>query len=107
RTIYNNFAFEVNMTISQGDCGGITMRSESNSEYLYWFKLCQDGRYSFYKYTTNSDAIIKIDGSTSEARTGTDQSNVIAVVANNGYFDLYVNGQKINSDTDTDYSHFR
>lgn len=43
-------------------------------------------------------------GNASAIKQGINQSNVIAVVANGSSFDLYVNGQKIDSASDGTYS---
>lgn len=100
---YSNFAFEVNMTINQGDCGGLTMRNIGDNSNLYYFRVCQDGNYLFSKYTSHSGSTI-LSGNSSAINPGTNQSNVIAVVANGSSFDLYVNSKKIDSASDNTYS---
>ena len=99
---YSNFAFEVNMTINQGDCGGLVIRDNSDGSNDYLFQVCQSGNYYFTKYVSlsGSDAVKLTSGSSSAINQGTNQSNVIAVVANGSSFDLYVNGQKIASASD-------
>src|SRR3989442_15425475 len=42
---FTNFAFEVHMTIIQGDCGGIVFRRDSTNANLYVFQVCQNGSY--------------------------------------------------------------
>lgn len=103
--IYNDFAFEVKMTISQGDCGGLTIRgSRDGSEYF--FEVCQNGLYRLVKYMPNSNSTTL----TGEFRSspvinqGTGQSNVVAVVAHGNTLDLYVNSQNIDSVSDDAYS---
>jgi transcriptional regulator with XRE-family HTH domain len=101
----SNFAFEVQMTIVQGDCGGIISRTSSDGNEFYEFDVCQDGSYQFAIYTgatTNKTLVSK----TSPAITiGLNQLNLIAIVANGKTFDLYVNKQKIDSIQDGTYSH--
>lgn len=103
---YSNFVFEVKMTINLGDCGGLAIRSQSNNMNLYLFQVCQDGSYDFYKYTSNSaSGPITLTRDNSPAiQQGIGQSNTIAVVANGSTFILYVNGQKVTSASDNDYS---
>src|SRR6266702_3279630 len=103
---YSNFAFEVKMTIKQGDCGGLAIRANSDGSQVYIFSVCQNSHYRFTKYVSfsGSDAVRLTYGSSSAINQGTNQSNVIAVVANGGSFDLYVNGQKIDSTSDNTYS---
>jgi hypothetical protein len=103
--IYSNFAFEVNMTITQGDCGGLTIRDNGDTSNAYVFQVCQNGSYSFDKYVSNSNSTnLKQKNNSPAINQGTGQSNVIAVVANGSTLDLYVNGQKIDSTSDPSYS---
>jgi hypothetical protein len=105
-TQYKNFAAEVKMTINQGDCGGMTIRGNTDFSKLYFFRICQDGSYSFAKYMSSGagDAIILRGGNSPEIKRGTGQLNVIAVVANGSSFDLYINHQKIDTVSDNAYS---
>jgi hypothetical protein len=92
----------VKMTINQGDCGGLIIRD--NSDGSDYFRVCQGGSYLFSKYTSHTSSTILRSGSSSAINQGTNQSNVIAVVANGSSFDLYVNDQKIDSTSDNTYS---
>jgi serine/threonine protein kinase len=103
---YSNFVFEVHMTITQGDCGGITVRNNSSNTNLYLFDVCQDGNYYFVKYVSNSggQATTLKSGTAAAINTGANQSNVLAIVANGSTFQLYVNSQLIDSASDGAYS---
>ena len=101
--MYSNFTFEVKMTINQGDCGGLGIRSNSDNSNDYFFEVCQNGTYSFYKYTSNSSSVSLKAGSSWAIIQGTGLMNLIAVVANGSRFDLYVNDFKINSTSDGAY----
>jgi serine/threonine protein kinase len=103
---YMNFAAEVKMTINQGDCGGMTIRGNTDFSKLYFFRICQDGSYSFAKYMSSgaSDAILLRGGNSPEIKRGIGQLNVIAIVANGNSIDLYINHQKIDSASDNTYS---
>jgi hypothetical protein len=103
---YSNFAFEVKMTINQGDCGGMTIRSQSNNTDLYFFQVCQDGTYDFYKYAHNSASgpTTVLSGSPAAINQGVGKSNIIAIVANGSNFDLYINRQEVGSASDSTYS---
>ncbi len=103
-TQYSNFAFEVKMTINQGDCGGMNIRDDSSSGQEYIFRVCQDGSYDFHKYSSNSAGSSLTNGNSSAIKQGTSQSNTIAVVANGSNFDLYINSQKIDTASDGAYS---
>jgi serine/threonine protein kinase len=103
---YSNFVFEVKMAIDQGDCGGMNIRDDSSTGKDYMFTVCQDGHYYFVKYTSHSgsNSPTLTSGNSSAINQGTGQANTIAVVANGSNFDLYVNGQKIDSASDSTYS---
>ncbi len=94
------------MAINQGDCGGMTIRDNSDNSNLYLFLVCQDGSYHFNKYMSSSagGSTTLTNGNSSAINQGAGQSNTIAVVANGSSFDLYVNSQQIDSASDSAYS---
>jgi len=47
-TDFGDLAYEVNMTINVGDCGGVTFRGVNSA--LYYFVICHDGRYRLVRY---------------------------------------------------------
>lgn len=104
---FSNFAFEVQMTITKGACGGILFRNDDTKGSSYFFQVCQDGSYSLYLYLDHSGDNAKTlsKGSSQAIHIGYNQSNVIAVVANRNSLNLYVNNQKIGSASDATYSH--
>lgn len=103
--VYQNFVFEVKMTVDQGDCGGLLLRESTDDSKFYFFNVCRDGTYNLYKYVSNSDSDSTMfkSASSSAIKLGS-QLNTIAVVANGSHFDLYVNEQKIVSISDGSYS---
>jgi eukaryotic-like serine/threonine-protein kinase len=101
---YSNFAFEVQMTVIQGYCGGIAFRSTSRLESLYYFEVCSDRHYYFSIYQNHKLISTPIKSTSSAIKLGLNQPNMVAVVANGNQIDFYVNNQKINSATDTRYT---
>jgi serine/threonine protein kinase len=99
-TALSNFAFEVQLRIINGDCGGLIFRSDETSGTFYLFQVCQDGSYALF---VNSQ--ILTSNSSSAIHAGLNQINDIAVVANGSMLDLYANQQKIDSVNDNMYSH--
>jgi len=100
-TNFSNFAFEVQMRIIQGDCGGLIFRYDTtNDNNFYQFTVCQDGMYTL----NNSYSLTLARNSSSAIYNGLNRSNLIAVVANGSTLDLYVNNQRIDSVSDSSYS---
>lgn len=105
---FSNSAFEVQMRIIKGDCGGLFFRSSPRSKNwrewtFYSFEVCQDGIYRLRNGFQDADKLIS-DHFSAEIHTGLNQSNVIAVVANNNMLDLYVNNHMVNSWSDSSHS---
>jgi hypothetical protein len=104
-TDFDNFAYEVQMKIIKGDCGAILFRIESANTSFYYFRVCQDGSYALYRYTNNAGSNLIAPQSNSAINAGLNQSNLVAVVARGSTLDFYVNQQKVDSISDTTYSH--
>ena len=49
--IFNDFAYQVKMTIVTGDCGGVTFREQGVK--LYYFFICQNSNYKCHYNSTN------------------------------------------------------
>jgi hypothetical protein len=104
---FSNMVFEVKLMFVKGDCGGLLFRSGNTVGQFYALKVCQDGSYdlSIYKDGTDANAIVLKDYSSSIINKGANQSNTIAIVANGGSIDIYINTEKVDSLTDNTYSH--
>jgi len=106
-TDFSNFAYSVQMKVVKGDCGGLIFRADdANSKFYYW-RLCQDGTYSFLLYisTAGSSAKVLIPNTTATINTGLNQANLLTVVAKGHTLDLYINKQEIDTVNDGTYSH--
>jgi DNA-binding XRE family transcriptional regulator len=103
--VFSNFAFEVQLTIVQGDCGGITFRDGDNKGY-YYFHICEDGTYTVFKYFSNSgpDAEVLRSDHSSAIHTGLDSQNKIAVVAFGSTMTFYINEQQVDQEQDSSYT---
>jgi hypothetical protein len=106
-TDFSNFAFEVQMKILQGDCGGLIFRAESKSGKLYFLEVCQVGTYHLYRYLdyTGNNVADLAGGSSAALVTGLNQTNVIAAVAQGSTLTIYFNKQKVVSASDSTFSH--
>jgi DNA-binding XRE family transcriptional regulator len=100
--IFSNFAFEVQLTIIQGDCGGMLFRNDIE-EHFYYFHICQDGAYRVLSYVSDSGSSAKIlqDSSSLTIHIGLGQHNKIAIVANGSTLTFYVNEQQIDQEQDS------
>jgi hypothetical protein len=101
-TNFADFTYQADLTIVKGDCGGLVFRADSASFRLYSFEVCQDGTYDVALYTSTSSGKYLISRTTNAAiKTGLNQVNVIAVVANSGTIQLYVNNTSVDHLTDS------
>jgi serine/threonine protein kinase len=105
-TDFNNFTFEVRMTIIKGGGGGIIFRADNATGKWYDLDISQSGQYSLFRFDHFGAPVKTLaSGFASAFKTGLNQTNLIAVVANRSTLDLYVNHQKITSTSDNTHSH--
>lgn len=99
---FNNFAFQIQMTLTKGDEGGILFRADPNTSKYYLLRIDTNGAYDLFVYKSNqaSSATRLLNGTAQGFKTGLNQTNTLALVAqgNNLYF--YANGQFINAASD-------
>src|SRR5258708_20163294 len=50
---FSNFAFQVQMTILQGDEGGVIFRADPVHSKFYLFRISQSGSYDLFVYLHN------------------------------------------------------
>lgn len=88
-TNFHNFAYEVSMTLNANCGGGMILRGSNSSDKYYLFTINANGSYLFEVY--NGNTYMSIASGTSAAILGVGQVNTLAVVANGGVFDLFIN----------------
>ena len=103
-TDFNNFAFQVTMTITKGDCGGLMFRAVDNQNF-YAFYVCANGAFNAVLYVKGADAGSTKVATSSAIHSGLNQSNTLAVVVQGNTYNLYANGQNIDSFTDSTFTH--
>ena len=102
---FSNFAFDVQMTFIEGDCGGILFRGDMSKGSFYYFRLCPNGTYQVRSYANSSSSSNpNIMGGGNFTQTGSAQTNTLAVVANGNTLTFYINKQQIDSTQDGSYS---
>jgi len=99
---FNNFTFQVQMTIINGDCGGILFRGNTGSSQYYLFIVCQDGSYALSLHTGAQHHVLATHASTA-INKGLNQFNIIAVTARGDTVTLYANNQVLDVVQDNTY----
>jgi transcriptional regulator with XRE-family HTH domain len=104
-SIFSNFAFELNLTVLHGNCGGIAFRDDRHAN-AYLFPVCQDGTYSIEKMShDNSWKLQTLRHTRSSAlHTGLHKQNKIAVVATGNIMTFYINERQIDQEQDSSYA---
>ena len=99
----SNFAYQVKMTfVTANTCGGLIFRDATSYFAQYYeFYICTDGSYHLAMLSPLFSGLR--EGFTT-FNTGVGQANLVAVVANGTNLAIYINGQKINSVTDSSFS---
>lgn len=104
-----DFIYEVQMTIIHGNCGGIFFRANYQVGSYYYYEVCQGNRYflSFIQLPLNNAAKLVpsqvhplTEGTDPGLHTESGAAILLAVVAVNEMFDLYLNHQKVGTVTD-------
>jgi serine/threonine protein kinase len=101
---FSNFAYEVQVTLVQGDQAGIVFRVNDTNYSFYYFHVDNQGDYALDIRNQSGSTTTLKSGTNPAINTTSGQSNILGVVANGSQIDLYVNHQKIDSVSDTTYS---
>lgn len=99
-TSFADFAYEVHMTISQGNEGGMAFRINESQGAYYIFWLNVNGGYTLSLSKNNS----LLQTLKSGINFTIQRTNVIAVTAIGNTITLYINGQNTDSVNDSTYS---
>ncbi|MDQ2905885.1 MAG: hypothetical protein ABI456_12880 [Ktedonobacteraceae bacterium] len=104
--VFNNFAYQVQMTIVKGDGGGIVFRANPVAATCYLFTVSQDGHYTLNLFVNNSpDHIQSLTGNDSPLiHSGLHQSNLLTVIVRGGSINLYINTQYIATVSDDTFT---
>jgi hypothetical protein len=100
---FSNFAFQVQMTIFQGDGGGLVFRANNANAQLYLLRISHDGLFGISVSRDRQTITPILDDSTTAIKTGA-QTNLITVIARNSTISIYVNKKFVDTITDTTYS---
>jgi hypothetical protein len=103
---FSNFAYQVQMTILQGDYGGIMFRANAANSKYYYFRVGKDGAYDLsvsHDTTSTQDKLLTSGIAPTIITTGLNQPNLVAVLANGSNIFLYVNQKFLAQVHDTTY----
>jgi serine/threonine protein kinase len=96
---FGDFAYQVNMNIKQGDCGGLIFRHIDNNNF-FLFEVCQDGTYNLADFVADHESSLYSSSRTSSViQQGLSKQNVIAVTVQADTVNMYVNGKNIDGAT--------
>jgi serine/threonine protein kinase len=99
---FSNFAFQVQMTISKGDAGGLIFRANATNSDTPWrfdFGIDQSGSFGLLVISQGNSNIL-IQRPSSAIKAGVEQPNLLTVVAQGSNIYLYVNRQYAGSVSD-------
>ncbi|HET8841842.1 MAG TPA: hypothetical protein VFN35_10260 [Ktedonobacteraceae bacterium] len=89
-TDFSNFVYQVSMTISTGDQGGIIFRGHKDKGQYYLFRIDTNGNYALDLYNGNKYTSL-LSGASSAILAGGGQSNDLAVIADKDSLSLFIN----------------
>lgn len=100
---FRNFAFQVSMTVMEGDGGGLVFRSEGKSGNYYYFHVGQDGSFGFAIFAVPGGEKDVLTGTSDRINTGIGQTNLLCVIARGSEIAMYVNRQPVAEAQDSAY----
>ncbi len=101
---FSNFTLQVQMTIVQGDTGGVVFRANSTSSKFYIFSVGRDSSYSLLISLDDKHNTPLTYGNSRAINTNLNQTNLLTVIARGSNIYLYVNKQYVGSVSDSTYS---
>lgn len=105
-TNFSNFAFQVQMTIVQGDDGGIIFRADNQNSRFYLFRISRDGTYTLFLYVNNQGMQARsiLNGNSQFIKTDLNVPNMLTVIAQGNSLLFYVDKQYVGGMNDNTYA---
>ncbi|GCE05485.1 toll/interleukin-1 receptor domain-containing protein [Dictyobacter aurantiacus] len=95
RTSYKDLTYQIQMTITQGQAGGLIFRANISPQAYFKFIITVNGNYIIER-NDNNNLDYQIQGGFSPAiKQGLNQANLIAISATGQTLDFYVNLQHV------------
>lgn len=102
-TNFSNLAFQVQMTIMQGDAGGLLFRANSSANKYYVFRIESNGIYDLFISQDSTHTVELSYGSSPAIHKYAGHSNLITAIARGSTLYLYINKQFVASVSDSTY----
>lgn len=103
-THFNDFAYQVDMTNSQGNITGLAFRIDASVRVVYLFGISSAGAYYLAGASVDSSGNptykVLAQGRSQAIQTTPDTTNLLTVIARGGTIDLYVNQRYLAQATD-------
>ncbi|HEV2654261.1 MAG TPA: hypothetical protein VGT82_04855, partial [Ktedonobacteraceae bacterium] len=100
---FSNFAFQVQMTIVNGDGGGLVFRADDATSHFYLLRISQDGTFSLVVTSDSKNNTDLIDDTNPAVKTGT-KTNLVTIIAKGSNIYLYINKQFVDTTSDSSYN---
>lgn len=96
---FGEIAYQVTMTVQQGDCGGLVFRHVDANNF-YFMDVCQDGSYDVGDYVNGTENLRYNNTQPSSAIIqGTGKQNVIAITTQGDTVNVFINGHSVDTVT--------
>lgn len=104
-TSFSNFAYQVKVTIIQGNIGGIAFRFDTINRKFYFFAISPDGVYAIVyvgggSSSSNNEKLLA-SATSSAITTGLNQPNTLTVIARGSNINIYINKQFVTTLADS------
>lgn len=103
-TNFSNFVYQVQLSITQGNQGGILFRADGANGTFYLFRIGTDGSYALDLYNGKQHSKTLASGFSDAISTGINQANQMAVYAKGSTLYLFINGQYVTGLSDSTLS---
>jgi hypothetical protein len=102
-TSFSNFAYQVQMTITKGDAGGVFFRGNRSASQFYLLSISRDGTFDLFVSKDQNHSSDLIFGNSSAIKKSSGQANLISVVVRGNSIYFYINKQNAGSVNDSTY----
>jgi hypothetical protein len=101
---YTNTSLQVGVKLLKGPCVGLISRDNGQTNFNGYLALvCNDNSYAIDVLTNGAGTVLN-EGTTAAFHADSNQENILALVANGQSIEFYVNGTKLSSVTNSQYT---